>query len=376
MKRIAILGTAYPFRGGIAAFNEQLAKTYLSEGDHVKIFTFTSQYPDFLFPGKTQYSKEPSPDIEIDRVLNSVNPISWIVCVKRIINYKPDLLIVPFWIPFMAPSLGTVINRIKRNIGIPVISIVHNLLPHEKRIGDKTLSRYFFKNVDGAVSLSKSINKAVIDFTNAKSAYCPHPIYSHYGESVSKEEACSKLELDSTKKHLLFFGLIRKYKGVDMLIEALKIVNEKLSDVELVIAGEFYDDESKYNELINSLNLQSVIKIVSGFIPDSDLKNYFGMADLVVFPYREATQSGVTQVAYHFNKPMLVTKVGGLPDLVAENKAGLHCMPNSESIAEKIIYFFENNLSEKIIPTLVEEKKKFEWSAMVNTINNLYKELV
>lgn len=368
MKKIAILGTAHPFRGGIAAFNEQLAKQFIGEGNDVTIFTFTSQYPSILFPGKTQFSTEPSPNVEIERAFSSTNPFTWNSCAKKIIAFNPDILIVPFWIPFMAPALGSIIRKIKRNTKTTVISIVHNYLPHEKRVGDKALTNYFFSKIDGAIALSKDVFGKISALPNIKSVYSPHPIYNHYGEAISKAEACNYLNLDSTKKRLLFFGLIRKYKGVDLLIEAMNIVNTKLNSVELIIAGEFYDEQEKYTDLIKTHNLQSVIKVTSGFIPDNDLKYYFCASDLIVFPYRTATQSGVTQVAYNFNKPMLVTKVGGLPDLVAENRAGLHCQPNAESIAEQILNFFENNLAETLIPTLLEEKKQFEWSAFTECI--------
>jgi glycosyltransferase involved in cell wall biosynthesis len=366
LKKIAILGPAFPFRGGIAAFNERLAKEFVDSGDNVKVFTFTSQYPAFLFPGKTQYRDDSEPDLDIERVLHSTNPFNWFKAAKSILKFKPDIVIVPFWLPFMAMSMGTVMSVLKRRSEAKIVAIVHNLLPHEKRVGDKVLSKYFFKYVDAAIALSSDVLNKLREFTDIPSEYSPHPIYDTYGDVVDRDEACRNLSVDCSKRYMLFFGLIRKYKGLDMLLQAM--TDKRIKDVNLIVAGEFYDDENQYRTYTSENGLNDRVTIMSGYIPDSDIPNLFSVADIVVLPYRSATQSGVTQTAYHFNKPMLVTRVGGLPDLVKDNIAGVHADPTSESITDAIYRFYSQGLSEVISKKIPEEKKRFHWSAFAKVI--------
>ncbi|MBQ6047644.1 MAG: glycosyltransferase [Bacteroidales bacterium] len=372
--KVIILGTAWPYRGGLAAFNERLAMEYLKRGDEVEIVTFTMQYPSFLFPGKTQYSTEPAPaGLKIKRMLNSVNPFNWLKVGRYIKKRKPDLLITKFWLPFMAPALGTV-NRVAKSHNIFRISILDNIIPHEKRIGDKLFAKYFVCSVDGMVAMSQSVLVDVDQFDSQNKKprkFCAHPLYDHYGEPLSKEDARSLLSLDKNGRYVLFFGFIRDYKGLDLLLEAMADRRLKEMDVKLVVAGEFYGNKEKYMALIDRLGISGQVVLHTDFIPDSEVNRYFCAADLVAQPYRSATQSGVTQIAFNFCKPMLVTNVGGLPEIVPDGKVGLVVEPDSHVIADGIVKYFNDNLEKQLTEGTIEERKKYMWSRMVETIDGI-----
>ena len=372
--KIIILGTAHPYRGGLAAFNERLARQYQAEGHEVEIVTFTLQYPSLLFPGKTQYSTEPAPEgLKITRKLNAINPFSWLRTGRYIRHQHPDLLITPFWLPFMAPALGTACRRAKRK-GTKRISIVHNLIPHEHHIGDRQLSAYFVHSNDGFVSLSRS----VLDDLNAfdpkgtkPRTFSPHPIYDHYGALLGRSEALSQLGLRESQRYVLFFGFIREYKGLDLLLEAMADDRMERWGVKLIVAGEFYGDPKPYEELIQRLDLDSRVVMHTDFIPDSEVNRYFCAADLVAQPYKSATQSGVTQIAFHFEKPMIVTNVGGLPEIVPDGKVGFVVEPQAQQIADAIVRYFDEDWQQRLTEGVREEKKKYQWSNMTAAINGL-----
>lgn len=368
MKRIVILGSAHPLRGGLAAFNERLANEYLKLGHEVIIYTFSLQYPSFLFPGKTQYSDEPAPaKLDIRVKVNSVNPLNWISVGNEIKKLKPDVLLIKFWLPFMAPCFGTIARIVKRNKKTKVICILDNVLPHEKRIGDKQLINYFIKACDGFIAMSKQVMNDLMLFYKGKNVrLVQHPVYDLFGEPVNKTEACKTLQLKAEVNYILFFGFIRKYKGLDLLLEALADARLKNKKIKAIIAGEFYEDKNYYDEIINRLQLQDQLVLRTDFIPDSQVKYYFGACDLVVQPYRSATQSGISQIAYHFEKPMVVTNVGGLPELVHDYKTGFVVKPESSLIADAILQFYSNDYAAKFAPHLKEEKKKFSWKVMAN----------
>ena len=372
--KVIILGTAWPYRGGLAAFNERLAMEYLKRGDEVEIVTFTMQYPSFLFPGKTQYSTEPAPaGLKIKRMLNSVNPFNWLKVGRYIKKRKPDLLITKFWLPFMAPALGTV-NRVAKSHNIFRISILDNIIPHEKRIGDKLFAKYFVCSVDGMVAMSQSVLVDVDQFDSQNKKprkFCAHPLYDHYGEPLSKEDARSLLSLDKDGRYVLFFGFIRDYKGLDLLLEAMADRRLKEMDVKLVVAGEFYGNKEKYMALIDRLGISGQVVLHTDFIPDSEVNRYFCAADLVAQPYRSATQSGVTQIAFNFCKPMLVTNVGGLPEIVPDGKVGLVVEPDSHVIADGIVKYFNDNLEKQLTEGTIEDRKKYMWSRVVETIDGI-----
>lgn len=360
--KIIILGTAHPYRGGLATFNERLAQQFQKEGNEVEIWTFTLQYPSFLFPGKTQYTSENAPKgLNISRKLNSCNPFNWLKVGHELKHANPDLIICCYWMAFFAPMYGT-ICRLASQTKTKCVALVHNLFPHEKSVLDKLFAPYFIKSQQGFVALSENVAEQIRSLSTAPVMTSPHPIYDHYGERMSKADACEALGLDSSKKYLLFFGLVRAYKGLDLLIDALTAVKD--DNVKLLVAGEFYEDEEKYKTQIANNGLNDKVILRNEFIPDDDLRKYFGAADLIVQPYKSATQSGVTQVAFHFEKPILVTNVGGLGEIVHHGKMGYAVEPDFESIAEGINDYFENNRQEAFTEYLKQEKDKYSWDKM------------
>jgi len=372
---IVILGTAHPFRGGLATYNERLAKQLQDEGHKVTIYTFSLQYPNFLFPGKSQFADWETPkEIDIRVKVNSINPLNWIKIGKEIKKQNPDLLIIKYWLPFMAPCFGTIARIVKKNRKTKVICIVDNIIPHEKRIGDNQLTNYFVKPVDGFVAMSKSVLNDIAFFDKNKAkAFCPHPLFDNFGEIMSKETALANIGLDNQHSYLLFFGFIRAYKGLDLLLQAFADERLRKFPAKLIIAGEFYEDSKPYIDLIEQLNLSEHIVLKTDFIPDNEVGNYFCAADMVVQPYKNATQSGVTQICYHFNKPMLVTNVGGLPEIVPNGIAGYVVEANPKDIADQLVDSYENNKIEYFAEGILKEKQKYLWSRMSATIYELFK---
>ena len=372
--KIVILGPAYPYRGGIAAFNERIAYQLMEEGHEVEILTFTVQYPSFLFPGKTQYSESPAPaGLSIERVANSCNPFNWIKVGRKIRKMNPDMLIVKFWIPLLAPCLGTISRIAKRNKNIKVISILDNIVPHEKRFADKLLAKYFVNSIDAFIAMSDSVMKDVkaLDSKNKPKLFSPHPLYDHFGEQMTKQEATEHLGLDVDTNYVLFFGFIREYKGLDWLIEAMSDSRLKNVNLKLIVAGEFYGDSSKYTKLAEDCGLSDKIIWRTDFIPDEEVKYYFNVADLVAQPYKTATQSGVTQIAYHFEKPMLVTNVGGLAEIIPDGKVGYVVAPEVNAIADAIFDFFSSEKYHAFDEGIKVQKNRFSWSEMTKSCYKL-----
>lgn len=372
--KVIILGTAYPYRGGLSAFNERLARQYMAEGHEVEIVTFTLQYPNFLFPGKTQYSDEPAPaDLRIRRMLNAVNPFTWFKTGRYIRRQRPDLVVTKFWLPFMAPALGTA-NRVAKRKGTRRIAILDNLVPHEKRPGDSMFARYFVKSIDGMVAMSRSVlaNADLFDPKGRKArTFCPHPLYDHYGETLTRQEALDLLGLRTSQRYVLFFGFIRDYKGLDLLLQAMADERMEPLGVKLIVAGEFYGDPKPYHDLIARLDLSSRVAMHTDFIPDHEVNRYFCAADLVAQPYKTATQSGVTQIAFHFERPMLVTNVGGLPEIVPDGKVGFVVEPQAQAIADAIVRYFSEDWQQRLTEGVRQEKQKYLWTNMTQAINNL-----
>jgi glycosyltransferase involved in cell wall biosynthesis len=367
---IVIIGSAHPLRGGgISTFNERLAEVLQQQGHDVSIYSFSLQYPSFLFPGKSQFTNEPAPkNLLIYSVINSINPLNWIKTGTRIKKNNPDLVIVRYWLPFMGPCLGTILRRVKKNKHTRILCIADNIIPHEKRIGDMAFTRYFLKPVDTFLTMSKDVLKDLKTLTRKTANYHPHPLYDNYGPAISKDEACRALGLNTQNKHILFFGFIRKYKGLDLLLEALNIIKANTLNIKLVIAGEFYDDKAYYEELIAKYQLQNLVVMFTSFIPNNEIKNYFCAADLVVQPYRTATQSGITQIAFHFEKPIVVTDVGGLAELVPDNKCGYVVKPVPASIADAIIKFYTDGPIDRFEENIKTEKTKYSWDSFTQSL--------
>ena len=365
--KVIILGTAWPYRGGLATFNERLAKQFMEEGHKVEVWTFTLQYPSFLFPGKTQFSSEQAPNgLLIRRELNSCNPFNWLRVGRAIRKAAPDLLVCCYWMSFFAPAYGLVSRMARKNGKTKCIALMHNMIPHEPSILDKLFAPYFVKSQDGFVALSESVVGDInrLDKAGKPKTFSPHPIYDHYGERMKKDQACEALGLPVDKDYMLFFGLVRAYKGLDLLLEAFGEVKDALPNLQLIIAGEFYEDEAKYRAQIKQLGLEERVIVRNEFVPDGDLRKYFGASDLIVQPYKTATQSGVTQVAFHFEKPMLVTNVGGLGEIVHDGKMGYACAPEAKAIGEDLKDYFENQRQQAFTAYLKKEKTKYEWSKM------------
>lgn len=368
--KIVVLGTAWPYRGGIALFNERLAREFQKENDNVITYTFTLQYPSFLFPGKTQYSEEPAPqDMDIVRKVSSVNPFNWIKVGRELKKMAPDLIVIGFWLPFMAPCLGTIARIARKNGKTRVVSVVHNIIPHEHRIGDKMFATYFCNSVDGFVAMSDSVLNDLTLFDSVKPrVFCRHPLYDNFGEAVERNSALQELGLDSNNRYMLFFGLIRDYKGLDIMLKAYADSRLRQMGVKLIVAGEFYNNAEKYFELEKELGLEGEVIWHREFVPDSKVRYYFGAADIIVQPYKSATQSGVTQIAYHFEKPMIVTNVGGLAEIVPNGKAGYVVEPDEKEIADAIVDFFGNNRQDEFKEGLLFEKRKYAWSNMTKSV--------
>ncbi len=369
--KIILIGTAYPYRGGLASFNERLMSQFQTEGEEVEIKTFSLQYPSILFPGKTQYSEsENTNTFNIERCVNSINPFNWIKIGRKIKKENPDIVIIKYWMPFMSPCFGTIARIIKGNKKTKVIAIADNIIPHERRFFDSWLTKYFVKCVDAWIAMSKSVfdDIALFNKTTPRSL-CFHPLFDNFGEKISKKEAQQILGLQNKEINILFFGLVRDYKGLDFLIQALSDQRLKEFPLHLTVAGEFYEPQSKYDEIISQHKINN-ITIHNKFIDNESVKNYFCACDLVVLPYKTATQSGVTQIAFHFEKPMLVTNVGGLAEIVQNGKSGYVCESNPKAIADCLYDFCSNQPD--FSSSLIEEKKKFAWGNMTQAIRDLY----
>ena len=370
-KKVIIIGPAFPFRGGIANFNNALAKAYHDRGDEVVLYSFTLQYPSFLFPGTTQYeSGQPPKDLKIKTLINSVNPWSWIKVARKINRENPDYVIIRYWLPFMAPCLGSIARLLNKKIKI--LAITDNVIPHEKRIGDSVFTKYFVKSCTAFLSLSESVLNDLSKFTSTTyKKFIPHPIYDIFGDKISKKKAIENLGLNPTDKHLLFFGFVRKYKGLDLMLEAMGDERIKAMGIKLIIAGEFYDDKQEYSDMISDLGITKDIIMKSDFIPAEEVKNYFCAADMITQTYRTATQSGITQIAYSFERPMLVTDVGGLAEIVPHHKVGYVTSQQPIEIADAILHFYTKNKEQEFSVNTKHEKKRFSWGSFVNGVEDL-----
>ena len=376
-KKIVIIGPAHPLRGGIAIFNQRLCRQFKEEGHECSIYSFSLQYPSFFFPGTSQYTNEPAPtDVEIYSVINSIHPLNWLQVGNEIRRIKPDIVLVRYWLPLMGPALGSVLRRIRKNHHTYIIALTDNVIPHEKRFGDVPFTRYFLKACDAFITMSEKVMTDLRSFEPTKPAKLVyHPLYDNFGDPVSKAIAREKLGIKQDEKVILFFGFIRHYKGLDLLLQAMKIVKDRqqqsgAANIKLLVAGEFYEDDKPYREQIQQLGIEDMLILRTDFIPDSEVKYFMCASDMVIQPYRNATQSGVTPLAYHFEKPMVVTNVGGLAALVPHEQVGLVAEPDPQSLADSIRRYFE--LGEPyFLPYLRHEKEKYSWDKLTHAILDL-----
>lgn len=377
MKNIIIISPAHPLRGGIASSTERLAQELQAFDYQVKIYSFSLQYPAIFFPGKTQFTDDSAPvDLEIKTLVNSVNPLNWLKVGRRLKKEKPDLIIVRFWMPFFGPSLGTILRIAKQNGHTQTLAIADNVIPHERRIGDQILTRYFLNALDSFITMSRSVGDDIRTFIQAEKPinYIAHPIYDNYGELVNRRAALEFLQLESSPRYLLFFGFIRAYKGLDLLLKAMADPRIQSMNLKLIVAGEYYSNQEEYETLIAELGVDNQLVMFNRFIPHDEVRYYFGAADLVVQPYKTATQSGISQLAYHFEKPMVVTDVGGLSEIVEHGKVGYVVEVNAEAIADAIIDFFEKDRYQIMKKGVQENKKLFSWANMVRGIEENFAE--
>ncbi len=367
--KITIIGPAWPLRGGLADFDERLARELQTHGHEVSIYSYALQYPGFLFPGKTQYTDAPAPaGLTIHTLINSVNPFSWIATGNRLKKERPDLVIVRYWLPFMGPALGTILRRVKSNKHTRVLALADNILPHEKRPGDAAFTNYFMGPVDGFATMSDKVMEQLKDLTRKPAVRVHHPLYDNYGEPIDHKLALQKLRLNEDRKYLLFFGFIRKYKGLDLLLEAMALLKNQEENIHLIVAGEYYGDREFYERIIAQHQLQDRIHLFTDFIPNQEVPVYFSAADVVMLPYRSATNSGITQIAYYFEKPMIVTNVGGLPEVVSDGRTGIVCEPEPAAIAETIMQFFTPGVMINTSNALKEEKEQYSWKTFTDKL--------
>lgn len=371
--KIFIIGPAFPLRGGPAQFNENLCLELNKEGHDAQIISYKLQYPNFLFPGSSQFEKSGSAPqgIKIHTILNTINPLNWLMVARFIRKQKPDFILFRYWLPFFGPCLGTIGKLVRSHT--KVLALTDNIIPHEKRIGDHIFTKYFVKNCDGFIAMSKVVLNDLSIFTqNLNKAYSPHPMYQNYGDPISIDLARKKLNLNPQDKIILFFGLIRHYKGLDILLEALAVPEIKNQGIKLLIAGEFYDDKNFYLQLIKKLKLQDHIIVHDKFIPNDEVRDYFCASNLVAQTYRNATNSGVTMVGYFYEKPMLVTNVGGLSEIVPDEVCGYVVENNCALISEKVVDFFIKDREKEFVQNVKIEKRKYEWTEFINSLLTLY----
>ncbi|MDE6445723.1 MAG: glycosyltransferase [Alistipes sp.] len=373
--KITILGPAHPYRGGLASIMETMARVYQQRGNEVKIDTFTLQYPSLLFPGKSQTVDTPPPaDLRIERCINTMNPLNWLRVGLRLRRERPDFVLLKYWTPFMAPCFGTIARLARRNGHTRVLCQIDNVEPHEHHFIDKPFNRYFLRSVDGFVYMSEQVHRELAAYTDAPALFSPHPRFEHFGGRVERGEACVRLGLAPATGYALFFGLIRDYKGLDLLLDAwAKLRREgRIEGKKLIVAGEFYASREPYLAQIAAHGLQDEVILHDRFVADSEVKYYFSAADCVVLPYKTATQSGVTQIAYQFCTPMIVTAVGGLAEIVPDGRVGYVCPPTVEGVADAIERIYEPGVLERFRDNCVEERKRFSWEEMCSRIEELY----
>ena len=358
--KVAILSSFYPLRGGISQFNASMLAG-LGKLHDVRAFSFKRQYPEILFPGKTQYvtPEDEAVPVEAEALLDTVDPFSWGRTARAIRAWGADLLVMKYWMSWFAPSLGWVARHAGR--GCKVVPVLDNVIPHEPHWFDKPLTKWFLRGCDGFVTMSESVTRDLLTLKpDAKYVLLPHPLYSHFGDALPREEAAARLGIDPSLKTLLFFGLIRDYKGLDILLEAFRDLPE---DYQLVVAGEPYGPFDKYQAIIDTLPGKDRVHVFPDYIRDSEVKVFFSAADVTVLPYRSATQSGISSISYHFEVPMIVTDVGGLKGTIGDRGTGIVApAADPAAVRKEILRFFADpSLRDSCVRAIRDEKERLGW---------------
>ena len=372
--KVIIIGSAYPYRGGIAHYTGLLYKALLKRGHVVKVITFKRQYPKILFPGKTQIeSGQLTEKIETLQLIDSVNPFNWFRVGFKVAFEKPDIVIFKYWMPFFAPCFGSIAFIAKVFSKAKIIFICHNIIPHEKTIFDTVLTKFAFLFVDHFIVQSSAVESDLLKVkpgASYKKVY--HPVYEIFGAPIEKVKARQVLGLRPDDKVLLFFGYIREYKGLDILLRAMKFVLANFQ-VKLLVVGEFYEKPQKYYQIVEEEGIADFVIFRDEYVPSEEVGVYFSASDVVVLPYKSATQSGIVQIAYNFNKPVIATNVGGLPEVVLDGKTGFIVEPSPEKIAEAIVKFFKEALADEFSKNVEVEKRKYSWDVLVEAIESFLK---
>lgn len=372
--RIVLVGPMYPFRGGIAHLSETMADGLVDRGHEVHAITFSRQYPGFLFPGRTQYESGPAqnPTLKAEQLLDSINPFTWWRTAERIQELKADCVIFRYWMSFFAPAFG-VIARLAARDRIKSVVLVDNALPHERRFGDVALGRFFFKAMHGCVVMSSAVDQDLDTLkVSSPRAFAPHPVYNIFGKPADQAQSRAKLNLGQDMPVLLFFGFVREYKGLHVLLSSIQQVLDSLPNICLLVVGEFYESERKYMEKIEALGISEHVRIINQYVPKDEVANYFAAADVVVQPYISATQSGVVQIAYQFDTPVITTDIGGLPEAIPHEEAGLIVPAGDPSaLAQAIVRYFTENMKEQLTQGIQRQKQIFGWDRLLDAIESI-----
>jgi len=371
--RIAILSCFYPYRGGIAQFNANIFQE-LSKSHEVKAFNYKRQYPNLLFPGKTQFVEKDDIAVKIESIplLDTANPFNYIYAAKTIRQWEPDLLLMRYWMSYFAPSQGYIArNQLKKT---KIISVLDNVIPHEPRFFDAPFTKYYLGSNDGFVVLSDAVGKDLIAYKpDAKFISASHPVYDHFGEKMERDKAIEELGIEKDKKNILFFGLIREYKGLDILIDSFSMLDDSY---QLIIAGEPYGSFDRYKEQIDKSPNRERIQLFTRYISDNEVPGFFSASDVCVLPYRSATQSGISAISYHFELPMITTNVGGLKEAIEVPGTGI-VVETVDSVAIKnaIVDYFERDLGGSFSKNIIKEKERLSWGNFSNKLIDFYKTL-
>lgn len=374
MSKYVLIGPVYPYKGGISHYTSLLYRA-LSQENEVTLISYKMQYPKFMFKREQRdYSNDLFKIDESNFWINTANPINIWNVGGKIKKINPDAVIIQWWHPYFAPCYRILESSIGKHI--KKIFICHNVFPHERFPLDKILTRMVLNKGNGFIVHSHSDGKELLSIkSDANYQYNPHPTYNAFKiRNLSKDEARTELRIEHSKRVLLFFGFVREYKGLKHLINAMPIIKKQFSDIELMIVGVFGDDKEDYIELIRNNDVADIIYLKDDYTPDNEVEKYFAASDLVVLPYESATQSGIAQIAFGFEKPVVVTNVGGLPDIVEDGKTGYVVNPKSpDEIAMSIIDFYKNNRENELIDEVKKEAYRFEWDRIVEKMGELIK---